>query len=194
MIEFIKGILCEQKGNKILIEVGGIGYGIFLPSNALGELPPIGSSLSLYTYPIIREDGHFLYGFLTKASKELFELLNQVSGVGPKTALSLIGYLDLGELIQALTMGNTLLLAKAPSIGKKTADRLIMELKDKLKSLSLLSSEVHSSSSQLFNDALSALLRLGVPSFQAQQAIKKILQEEPSCLLADLIGKSLRSL
>lgn len=161
---------------KITLEANGIGYKILIPISALNRLPMIGSEFICYTSLIIREDSHTLYGFIEKNERDLFETLITISGIGPKTALALIGHLEIGNFQSAISTANVKMLCKVPGIGSKTAERLIIEMKDKLKNLdkSCISLKTEDLS---FSDSLNALINLGYNHFQASKAIKKVLDE-----------------
>jgi Holliday junction DNA helicase RuvA len=191
MFDYLKAILIESKPLKVTVEVNGIGYRIWVPIHI--RLPQEGSLIILYVSPVIREDSHQLFGFLTRLERDFFELLITISGVGPKIALCLMGHLDLSDLHAAILQGNIQLLSKTPGIGKKTAERLIIELRDKVKTLNLPLSSTKNNNQQVQNDALSALIHLGYPSNQAQKAIKTVLdqlEKEPD--LGQLITSALK--
>ncbi|QVL57647.1 MAG: Holliday junction branch migration protein RuvA [Simkaniaceae bacterium] len=184
MLEYIKGTLVSLSPHKAVIDVGGLGYFLHIPLSAFSAMPPIGKEIIFYISSVIREDSHKNFGFLSVEERDLFEKISGVSGIGPKTALALIGHLDSNALETAITTANSTLLSKIPGIGKKTAERLIVELRDKvlkgLKKSSLPISPSQKSLSeedQRINDALSALMNLGYNSLQAQQAIKKALTD-----------------
>jgi Holliday junction DNA helicase RuvA len=184
MLEYIKGTLVSLSPHKAVIDVGGLGYFLHTPLSAFSAMPPIGKEITFFISSVIREDSHKNFGFLTIEERDLFEKISGVSGIGPKTALALIGHLDSNALETAITTANSTLLSKIPGIGKKTAERLIVELRDKvlkgLKKSSLQASPSQKSLSeedQRINDALSALMNLGYNSLQAQQAIKKALTD-----------------
>jgi Holliday junction DNA helicase RuvA len=145
----------------------------------------------VYVSPVIREDSHQLFGFLTRLERDFFELLITISGIGPKIALCLMGHLDVSDLHNAILQSNVQLLSKTPGIGKKTAERLIIELRDKVKNLPIPA--MQNSNQQMQSDALSALVHLGYPSHQAQRAIKTVLdhlEKEPD--LGQLITAALK--
>ena len=127
MIEFIKGEFIENGPTHVIVEANGIGYRIATPTSLLATLPKPGAHLMLYLTLVVRETSFTLYGFASSQSKELFEILNTISGVGPKTALALVSSLSYDELIDAVQEGNATLICKTPGIGKKTAERLILE-------------------------------------------------------------------
>ena len=197
MFEFIRGKMVQSIPSKAVVDVGGVGYGIIISLKTFQKLPNLGSEVFFYVAPVIREDGHYLYGFLTLDDKKLFEQLISISGVGPKTAIGILGHVDISDFQMAVMQGNAALLSKIPGIGKKTAERLIIELKDKFNNTSsagvALPSGIQTSS--VVSDAISALTNLGYHPLDAQKAIKKVLgnhSKEPS--LSELITGALRSI
>ena len=196
MMEYIKGILTDSSPLKTIIEAGGIGYCIHIPLSNYSKLPKLGSMVCLYLKTVIREDSHKNYGFLTIEERDLFETLIDVSGIGPKTALSLLGHLAPSDLQMAISSSDITGICKVPGIGKKTAERLIVEMRDKVqkKDFPSLPSLIKSEKA-VANDALSALVNLGYQPIQAQKAIKLILDqktEEPN--LSELITLALKKL
>lgn len=191
MFDYLKAILVESKPLKVTVEVNGIGYRIWVPLHI--QLPPEDSLITLYVSPVIREDSHQLFGFLTRLERDFFELLITISGIGPKIALCLMGHLNLSDLHAAILKGNVEILSKTPGIGKKTAERLIIELRDKVTTLNLPLSSTKNNNQQMQTDALSALIHLGYPANQAQKAIKMVLdqlEKEPD--LGQLITSALK--
>jgi holliday junction DNA helicase RuvA len=178
MYAYIKGTLIESSPMVAVIEAYGVGYNLLVPPTYLSKLPAVGTEVILYSSTVVRELSFKLYGFLSSQEKDLFETLIDVSGVGPKTALGVIGILTPSDLCEAVRNGNVLAITKVPGIGKKTAERLIMEIRDKLPAM-LHSDEVGSiarpGSSQTILDAINALVNLGYNQAAAQQAIKKTL-------------------
>lgn len=180
MFEYIRGKLMAALPTKAIVDVGGAGYAILIALNTYSRLPQLGQEALFYVAPIIREDAHLLYGFLTQTERDLFEKLNLVSGIGPKTAVALIGHMEITDLQMAILQGNTLLLSKVPGIGKKTAEILIVEMRDKIKNdktLSISSLDVQNSKGAI-TDAISALVNLGYHPIQAQKAVKKVVNSE----------------
>lgn len=189
MFDYIKATLIESSPLKVTVEAHGIGYRIWVPIHI--KLPQKGYLVTLYVSPIIREDSHQLFGFLTRLERDFFELLITISGVGPKIALCLMGHLELPDLHAAILQGNAQVLSKTPGIGRKTAERLIIELRDKVKNLNLAIPSTNNN--QIQSDALSALIHLGYPSIQAQKAIKTVLsQSEKEPDLGQLITSALK--
>jgi len=173
MYEFFRGKLAEKGPNHVVLDVQGVGYKLFIPLNAHVLLPDLKKEVFFYACCVVREDAHTLYGFLKKEEKDLFELLLSVSGIGPKSALALIGHLDLSTFYQALQTQNVAWIAKTPGIGKKTAERLIIELKDKVKTNL-------NSKSGVVSDAIGALLHLGYNLSVAQKAVENAYKEKNS--------------
>lgn len=133
MIRYIKGTLEEAGTDHIVVENHGIGYLVSVPASVAGQLPPAGGSVKIYTYLYIREDLMELYGFLTKDDLNIFQLLIRVNGIGPKGALAILSTVSADDLRLAVMTGDEKTIAKAPGVGKKTAQKLIIELKDKMK-------------------------------------------------------------
>ena len=179
MYDYIKGTLTQNSPANITVETGGIGYKIHVPLNNYNNLPQIGDTAHLYLSFIVKEDSHTLFGFLQKSQRDIFEKIITVSGIGPKTGLLLIGYLEPAHFFSAIKNADIKLISKVPGIGKKTAERLIIEMKDKLKIFEkdpLLSSDLEKTPSHAA-DALNALIHLGYNHLDAQKAIKKVMEE-----------------
>jgi holliday junction DNA helicase RuvA len=193
MFAYIKGILTQATACYATLEASGIGYKLLVPVNL--QLPQLGSEILLHTAFIVREQSQALYGFLSSQERDLFETLLGVTGIGPKLALSLIGHLSLSDLQQALNQANIVLLSKVPGIGKKIAERLVVELRDKLPHLFPVSISIPLTDpqAQKINDAMSALINLGYHQNSAQKAIKKVLQESSEEIeLAILLTQALK--
>jgi Holliday junction DNA helicase RuvA len=183
MFAYIKGQIAFASPSQAVIEVNGIGYNIHIPTRVFGQLPQLGQTVQLYTSFIVREASQALYGFLAHQDRDFFEVLLSVSGIGPKMALGLIGYLTLGELQTAIVQQNFSLLSKVPGVGRKTAERLVLELKDKTLDLadsSINAFAIHSDSqARHVQDAMMAMINLGYNQSTAQKAVKLSLQELP---------------
>ncbi len=198
MYEYVKGTLIESSISKVVLEVQGLAYSLLIPFNNFSKLPPLGSMMIFYVSFIVREDSQKLYGFLTRHQRDLFENLLEVSGIGPKTSLGLIGHMETRDLQAAIGQGDIHLICKIPGIGKKTAERLIVEMRDKMKKnmdRSAAEPQPQNTDEKIgpVADALSALIHLGYNSSQAQKAIKTALSKiegEPE--LAKLITAALR--
>lgn len=199
MIAFIKGCLVQTNPMHIIIEANGIGYKIFIPTSVFSKLPQLHETCLLYTSFVIREMSQTLYGFLSEQERDLFEILMGVSGIGPKLALSLIGHLPLQEMSRAISSHDIITICKVPGIGKKTAERLIIELRDKFSTLfpvdrsDLAVHELDEQRSRHITDAMSALINLGYNQVTAQKAIKKTLKDFPESIdLGELITSALK--
>lgn len=195
MYEYIRGVLAKVEPTKAVIDVSGVGYHLLIPLNVYNELCLLTQKqVTLYCSFVVREDSQRLFGFLDESSRNLFLTLSDVSGIGPKTALSILGHMSIDELKLALHHSDSLSLSKVPGIGKKTAARLIVELKDKVgapeKEISLKSIKGPSSTVQ---DAISALIHLGYQRSSAEKAVKMATNdglEIPP--LSELISKALK--
>ncbi len=197
MIEYIQGILTEASPLKTVIEAGGIGYKILIPLSNYSKLPPIGEKLRLFISVVIREDAHRYFGFLTFAERDLFETLIEISGIGPKTALALLGHIEASDLQIAISQSDLTSICKVPGIGKKTAERLIVEMRDKVQKNPSFTGETTqvSSDSSLLGDALRALVHLGYQPMQAQKALAAVNKEtEGPRDLGKLITSALKKL
>ena len=173
MIGRLSGTLLEKNPPHVLVDCGGVGYEVDVPMSTLYGLPDEGGKVVLFTQLIVREDAHLLYGFGTTQEREAFRQLTKISGVGPRTALAVLSGMSVAELAQAITMQEAGRLTKVPGIGKKTAERLLLELKGKLGAD--LSSVIDvNRPAPAGNDVLNALLALGYNDREALAAIKAI--------------------
>lgn len=200
MFAFIKGTLAHSSPIAVVINVGGVGYKIFISANLYSNLPPQGTELLLHTSFVVRELSQTLYGFLTTHERDCFEALMGVTGVGPKIALSIIGHLTPQELHKAIVNANIAAICKVPGIGKKNSERLIIEMRDKMSAfLPDPTSQYAISAStdpqtQKINDAMSALINLGYNQMTAQKAIKQTIKETSEEIdLGTLITSSLKN-
>ena len=182
MYSYIKGLLADVDENLVVIEAGGIGYNIYTTGQTLDYLPSIGEELKLYTYLNVREDAMLLYGFLTKDDLRVFKLLLGVSGIGPKGALAILSVMSTDDLRFAILADDAKAIAKAPGIGAKTAQRLILELKDKLSLEDAFEQKFTNESAKktpnqltgVKNDAVQALVALGYSSSDALKAVNAV--------------------
>lgn len=189
MYEYFHGLLVEKNASYVVVEINGIGYKLHIPVNLMDKLPHNGEKTFFYVSWVIRENSQTLYAFMKKEERDLFELLLTLSGIGPKTALSLVGHFELEDFKAIVQKEDSKSLAHAPGIGKKTAERLIVDLKDKLK-FSTHSKTQFSSKTQ---DALNALMHLGCSESNAEIAIKKATEElTDECDLSALITAALK--
>jgi len=196
MFAYLKGLLVTTHPTYVIVEVQGIGYTLSIPCRLLSHLPSVGQPVQFYTSFVVRELAHTLYGFLEAQERDVFEVLMNVTGIGPKLALSLIGHLTVQELQAAITQRDLSALCRVPGVGKKTAERLLVELKDKIPHLlPALTIEVTSPQSQYIQDGIATLMNLGYNQNTAQKAIKQSLKELPETIdLALLITTALRNI
>lgn len=186
MYAYISGILEELDSNHVVVDASGIGYRIFVPGLILQRLPSKGSRVKLFTYLHLREDCQDLYGFLEKEERQFFEKLITVSGVGPKVALGMLSTLSVGQLAMAIISGDRNTLTRAPGIGKKTAERIILELQDKIDKDTIKLPDAASASSRLTNErmeALEALQALGYDAAEAERALAGLEGKDSSTLI-----------
>ncbi|MFA5340735.1 MAG: Holliday junction branch migration protein RuvA [Clostridia bacterium] len=190
MYEYIKGEVIAKKHDYVVLDNSGIGYKIFTSINTMSRLKLNDPSL-LHTYLHVREDAMILYGFASEEELFLFNMLISISGIGPKAALSILSVLSYQEVATAVVCEDSASLSKAPGIGKKTAMRIILELKDKLKGLEIEDKEVKEQIevSDKYTEAVNALLVLGYNTKYARQSLNKIYNENDS--LQDIIKKAL---
>lgn len=193
MFEYLRGKLIDKCTDHIVIDVNGVGYKLLFPATHFGQLPSIDVDVIVYTSFVVRELSQTLYAFVERIQRNLFEFLITLSGIGPKTALALIGCFSASELNQAVQMQNIALLTKVPGIGKKSAERLIVELKGKLEPFMSEKPEESINISPKIKDALNALLNLGFHPGNAQQAVKQAVSTLPGDAdLSSIISFALR--
>ncbi|MRR52162.1 MAG: Holliday junction branch migration protein RuvA [Rhodocyclaceae bacterium] len=175
MIGRLTGILLEKNPPQIAIDVQGVGYEVDVPMSTFYNLPATGERVSLFTHLAVREDAHLLFGFLSNEERTAFRQLLKISGIGARTALAVLSGLSVGELAQAVALQEAGRLVKIPGIGKKTAERLLLELKDKLPKASLAShGTALSATPDAGSDILNALLALGYSEKEALLALKQL--------------------
>jgi Holliday junction DNA helicase RuvA len=194
MIAFLNGKLADIQAGAVIIDVGGIGYRVQVPLSLMQRLPEPGGQIMLYTHLAVREDDISLYGFREPGELEYFLKLLNVSGVGPKGALAVLTLFAPGELGQAIVNEDLTALTRVPGIGKKTAGRIILELKDKIPVTALKEASGRQQAG-LVNDAVVALEALGYSTLEAHKGVKEALagcNDEPT--VAELVKKSLRLL
>jgi Holliday junction DNA helicase RuvA len=198
MIAHLKGQLIQKSPISLVVDVQGIGYEVFIPLTVYYELPECGTEVSLYIHTRIREDSLKLFGFVKEADKQMFELLTRISKVGPKIALAFLSGMTAQELTQAVFNDDISTLSAIPGVGRKTAERLALELKDKLSELNLqpetATATADTPGGGIKDDAVSALVNLGYKKAQAEQALKKIWRDEAKPSLEELIRNSLNCL
>ena len=204
MISYIRGELCDIEEQKAIVDVNGVGYGIYMPQQALSLLPPMGQQVKIHTYLNIREDAMQLFGFLTKEDLNVVRLLIGVNGIGPKAGLNILSCLSPDELRFAVLSGDAKAISATPGIGKKTAEKLILELKDKLNIEDMLEHAAHGGDSEdlasgtdtasntMQAEAVQALTALGYGSAESLRAVKK---SSPECSsVEDILKEALKFL
>lgn len=189
MIGRLHGKLLEKNPPQILIDVSGVGYEVDVPMSTFCNLPEVGGELTLHTHFVVREDAELLYGFATLAERAVFRALIKISGVGPKIALALLSGITVDQLKDAVDRGETGLLTKVPGIGKKTAERLMLELKGKLAGTGAATAAVPTSGARA--DVAAALIALGYSEREAAAATKKLPED---CTVNDGLRLALKSL
>ena len=183
MIVHLNGKLVEKDITRVVVDCGGVGYEASIPLSTFDRLPAEGADVKLYTYHDVREDAEALYGFATEAEREVFKLVTTVSGVGPKIALSVLSGLTTGDLQLAISQGDVKRLASIKGIGKKTAERIVVDLKDKINPIEALanSSAVASQAqTNVLRDAMLALSALGFSEEMARAKVQRVLEADPS--------------
>lgn len=181
MYAFIEGQVCEKASNFLVLLAAGVGWQLNCSMSTLQAAPAVGENMRCYTYLSVREDAMELFGFATKEEKELFLLLTSVSGIGPKTALGVLGSMPIRDLNLAILLGDVNALARAPGIGKKTAQRITLELKDKISQADVSAAADSGApvssmpvASDAVSEAMEALTALGYSSVEARNAIAGI--------------------
>jgi Holliday junction DNA helicase RuvA len=189
MIGRLSGTLVEKAPPHLLVDVAGVGYEVDVPMSSFYNLPGLGEAVVLLTHLVVREDAHLLYGFLTHEERATFRELVKISGVGPRTALAILSGLSVAELAQAVALQEGGRLVKVPGIGKKTAERLLLELKGKLGDAVAAPAQAPGTSAQ--GDVLQALVALGYSEREAAAALKAL---PPDVSVSDGIKLALRAL
>jgi Holliday junction DNA helicase RuvA len=193
VIGFLRGVLIQKSPQEILLDVGGVGYKVLTPISTFCRLGELGAQAQLLIHTHVREDQFVLYGFNTSAELAFFEKLISVSGVGPKVALGVLSGIETADLVLAIRANDVARLTRVPGIGKKTAERLILELKDKIASFHADASGIPVPSPKR-NDLLSALANLGYSSAEAEKAGVEALRLHPDAPLGHLLREALRGL
>jgi holliday junction DNA helicase RuvA len=201
LIAHLTGKLIQKQPNLVIVDVGGVGYELSVPLSTFYDLGDAGAQVALRVYTHVREDALQLFGFRTEREKKLFLLLTSVSGIGPKLAITILSGMSAEELIPAIRGNDLARLVAIPGVGKKTAERLVVELKDKMTALSTPEMEEQysvaagpASQAVLRDDIVSALVNLGYQKAAAEKAVTVTLKESPSANFSELIKLSLRKL
>lgn len=186
MIAYVKGEIAELTEDNVVLDVGGIGYNIKISASVAQSLPGIGTEVKLYTYTLVREDAFSLYGFLTRDDLDIFKKCITVNGIGPKGALAILSVMDADALRYAILSGDVKAISKAPGIGARTAERLILDLKDKVsfddvlinREISMLKGGSTSAMDGAAKEAVEALVALGYGQSESMKAVSQIPEAE----------------
>lgn len=176
MITHLSGTVVEANPSQIIIDVQGVGYEVLIPTSSFSNFPPPGQTAKIFTYLVVREDAHILFGFSTVEERELFRMVNTVTKIGPKIALNLLGSLSPSEFQIAVAEGNTKRLSQISGLGKKTAERIVVELKDKVgipsaKPSNKAGRNQSTAADQTIRDAVDALVALG---YKQPEAVRRV--------------------
>lgn len=193
MIYYLKGIVQELTPTYAVVEVGDVGYYVSVSLNTSQKLQQSRECI-LYTQQIIREDAHLLFGFYEKAEKEMFNLLISVNGVGAVSAMILLSSLDLAEISRAILSGNSGVLQKVKGIGAKTAERIIIDLRDKVQKFEFAEGETPLMDNKVKEEALSALEVLGIPRKTSEKIMDKVLKQAPETSTEELVKQVLKNI
>ncbi|HHW41579.1 MAG TPA: Holliday junction branch migration protein RuvA [Syntrophomonadaceae bacterium] len=197
MISFLRGILLGVEENRVILDVHGIGYEIYVPAGLLQRLPSPGQELEIYTHLYVREDCLQLFGFASAADRALFRMLLKAQGIGPRVALTILDTFNGDEFAEIIARGNSSDLLRIPGVGKKSAQRLLLELKDKLPAqLQAKTKKAGSAETPLFDEVAEALLALGYSRHETAEVIKKIKQRKPGTSVSanDILREALKEL
>ena len=197
MIAILRGTVVEKTPSKLIIDVSGVGYEVLVPLSTFYALGEVGTPVTVRTHTHVREDVLALYGFVTKLEQDLFERLIAINGVGPKLALAVLSGIEPAELIRAVRLQDVARLTAIPGVGKKTAERIGLELKDRLPaSLAVIDAAPAAATpqDQLRDDLLSALINLGYQRSGAEKAVETVLRTEPAPRFEDALKDVLRAL
>ena len=194
MIGRIRGELIEKRAPEILVDCGGVGYEVLVPMTTLYQLPATGAQVTLLTHFVVREDAQQLYGFIDEQTRSLFRDLIKVNGVGPKLALTVLSGVDVSEFVALVLAGDSAALVKLPGVGKKTAERLVIEMRDRLKDYETPSVGVAPSTrkADAGSEAEEALIALGYKPQEATRAIASVAADGMS--VEDIIRQALKAM
>ena len=207
MIASLRGTLAGHEAGQCVVEAGGVGYLVHVSAHTAQALPKLGEPVYLHTHQVVREDAHMLFGFASLDERRMFELLITVSGVGPKVAIAALSGLKPAMLARAIRDENIAALVGIPGVGRKTAERLIVELRDKIDVISAAGATAKAAAgtgaekatgvlprSERFDDAVAALVKLGYSGPQAQDTIRRVAEGGESLSLEDLVRRALARL
>jgi holliday junction DNA helicase RuvA len=193
MIGYLKGKILSKKPTKLLLDVNGVGYLVNISVNTFEKIAEM-EEVSLYTYLAVRESALDLFGFYSMAEKEMFEVLIGVNGIGPKSAQGILSGIQITDLKEAIRMGNISRLVTIPGIGKKTAERMMIELRDKVNSVAESEENIIRGYTSVRGDAIAALVNLGYNQKIAERIVNAVVDKNPAISIEDLIKNSLSAL
>jgi Holliday junction DNA helicase RuvA len=199
MIAYLSGILFSKNPQSVVVDINGVGYQIFIPLSTFYRLPDETDTVSLHVYTHVREDTLQLFGFQTEMEKQIFLLLISVSGIGPRVALNILSGMGFEELLSAIVGADSERISSIPGVGKKTSQRIILELKEKASKLAegigaVLEERIEIRHRETYEDALSALINLGYPSKAAKKAIEIALRKDQEMNIETLLKDALQNL
>jgi Holliday junction DNA helicase RuvA len=194
VIGHLRGILIDKRPNQVLVDVGGVGYQVSIPLSTFYALGDLHSEVTLLVRTHLREDSIALYGFLTSREKHFFEMLISASGVGPGLALKILSGMSVDDLVPAIRKGDLVQLTRIPGVGKKTAERIVVELRDKLAAMEATEAEKPASRGGLEGDTISALLNLGYDRRAAEKAVEEARRNGPASTFEALLKAALQQL
>jgi len=199
MIAYVTGTIFSKNPQSVVVDIHGIGYQIFIPLSTFYQLPDETKTVSLYVYTHVREDILQLFGFQTEMEKQVFLLLISVSGIGPKVALNILSGMGFEELLSAIVREDSEKISSIPGVGKKTSQRIILELKEKASKIGegievAPEAKLEIRDREIYEDALSALINLGYPSKAAKKAIEAALRNGHEMNIETLLKEALRNL
>lgn len=200
MIGKIRGIILEKQPPQMVVDVQGVGYEIDAPMSTFYQLPDVGKEVNLFTHFVVREDAHHLYGFYTNDERHLFRTLLRVNGVGPRLALTILSSTSADEFVRCVLNNDTESLVRMPGVGKKTAERLVIEMRDKLANWTqspasegaTIAKPDKNGRHQILQDAISALISLGYKQHEASRTVTKI--DDGAASSEELIRRALREI
>jgi holliday junction DNA helicase RuvA len=200
MIGQVTGIIAEKQPPQLLVDVHGVGYEIDAPMSTFYQLPDVGQKVILFTHLVVREDAHLLYGFYTREERTLFRTLIKVNGVGPRLGLTILSSIAPEEFVRSVLHNDTISLVRLPGVGKKTAERLVIEMRDKLadwyQGEAIVTAELAQQAGrgrpQALQDAISALISLGYKQNEASRTVTKI--DDGAANSEELIRRALREI
>jgi Holliday junction DNA helicase RuvA len=195
MIAHLRGEILRKSPQEVVVDVAGVGYRVLIPVSTFYKLGPEGDAVRLLVHTHVREDTLALFGFATRGEQALFERLIEVAGVGPKLAVNILSGIEAGELADALRAADVARLTRIPGVGKKTAERLVVELKDKMPKLAAAAeAEEATAAGGLQEDLASTLVNLGYSRAEAEKGAERALREDGSGRFEDLLRRALRAL